>query len=282
MRLLLFVLLLVHTVTAQEWFNWSTNVRYRIVVQRESLVLLFNPVAERGVALGDVVFSKDFTGVSLVPGGVADYSGTYPGGVCQDSMQYNANIEPYAFEFDGSGDFIDFGDIADVGTNDFIVFAWVKNIDVASARGILGKFTSGAPNFYVRSNGPGPGQDGVYFYIYDGTNTYYAYAAYSKPGWHMLTFVVDRSRSTITAYDNLNEISLTHSGDLTLIGSVGNNASLRIGSIGTAGQYAYGYIGITGLYLYDGLNGRLSSIPDDYFETVVKYNYENTRVFYEK
>jgi hypothetical protein len=198
------------------------------------------------------------------------------------NMILNQPAHPYAFEFDGVDDYVDFGDVCDVGTNDFILFAWVKSTKTTLA-GIFGKWKSGSSiNWYVRYADAGQQGARIRFEFGNGSTDWVEYKIVSDyTDWKFISIVV-KGREYVKIYENGVEkpISILGSFPFETGGSLDNENSLQFGSIGNGFQLAQDNIGISGIYIFDGQNGAPSSLPSNY-EEIIRTIYNNTKHLYQ-
>jgi hypothetical protein len=72
-------------------------------------------------------------------------------GTMQGLMEQNQPPHPYAFEFDGVDDYVDFGDVLDIGTNNFEISLYVKSNSFAN-KYFLSKYQDANNYYYIGTN----------------------------------------------------------------------------------------------------------------------------------
>jgi len=110
--------------------------------------------------------------------------------------------------FDGTNDFIEFGDILDLGTNDLTVNQWV-NLNTHTTQFFFSKALASGQNYRF-----GGGMNGNKLYIFMQGNggsdiTPYGSTIPTLNEWFMVTYVYDRSDSLKIFYNGVEE-SLTN------------------------------------------------------------------------
>jgi len=156
--------------------------------------------------------------------------------------------------FDGVNDYIDFGDVLDMGTKSYTINMWVK-LNNTNTQTFLSKALAGMQNYrfaigitnnklYTFVQGNSPGQDATPY----GTTTL------PLNTWFMATFVIDRSSSISMYYNGVNDV-LASNGTISQWNGLDfqSNNPLRIGCYtgsdnSTPISFINGAIGITQVY----------------------------------
>lgn len=160
-------------------------------------------------------------------------------GTFQDDAQFTFSGSVKAWEFDGVDEWIDFGDVLDLGTNSMTVGAWINAQDTGANQWIFTKARAAAQNYRfgatiyrANANGwkircfmQGNGGSDVVPQTTD---------SYLNDEWHYLTWVWDRD-SSISLYNNgVQDTNLNGSYSATISQWKGLNFQstnpLRIGS----------------------------------------------------
>ena len=185
-----------------------------------------------------------------------------------------------AIKFDGADDYVNFGDVCDISTNDAIFFWWEKSDGSQNQLTTFGKYDPSALNyFHFRIDNTG-GVKTAKIVIVDSSGNGINISTPTLNSFGIWTFhavVVDYS-SFVKHY--LNNVS-GYSGVPNFLSAIANGSSLAIGSAYGTGviQPLKDKIGISGIYLFDGQDGALSSLPANY-EDILTEIYNSTRAIY--
>ncbi len=199
---------------------------------------------------------------------VIDYAssnnGTMQGGLTGgDSVDGRVGT---ALDFDGAGDYVDLGDVLDMGGNDFSITAWVRP-DAVGNYVIVSKYSDSVDPqywFYIE-----PGE--LRGTIRDSTTLARVRTEeITIQEWQFVVFTVDRSDTAgLKLYRNGEEVSTyLAQEDPTSLGSLDNTAGLRIGRLGNGSRPFDGAIDDVRIYdralsadevaqLYEARDGQL-------------------------
>jgi hypothetical protein len=200
-------------------------------------------------------------------------------GTMKGNMILNQPAHPYAFEFDGVDDYVDFGDVCDVGTNDFILFAWIKHTD--SWHEVLTKKNSNAvgdTGYYLAYQ-----SNKLKCLISDGVNQVQNTldgTSLNTGDWYFVCVVVNRNAGKFYRYVN-GVLDGTNPTDISSVtGSLNNDKKFLIGRLAGIASYYPGSLGISGIYIFDGQNGASLKLPSNY-EQIIRTIYNNTKHLYQ-
>ena len=209
----------------------------------------------------DLEIEEVFNGLHGITKGDLEQTGWWP--------------HPAAIQLDGVNDYGDFGNICNVGTNSFILFAWVKTDQPASSVNMNifdkrdGAVSGGGKGYSMTVTSTAQGGGYLGFGIGDGTNFIKTYTNFSNAKinngeWHCVAIVSNRNNA-IGFVDNVEHITM----DISSIGDTTNDGLFTIGrSSYNATEFYTGLIGISGIYIFDGQSGAPSSIPADYTDII--------------
>jgi parallel beta-helix repeat protein len=178
--------------------------------------------------------STDITTTFDFPDG--NYNGTPVGFT---SAKYVEGIIGNALSFDGTDDFINMGDVLDMGTSNFSICAWVKSTDTgtSNANGII--YKRGTGNYTGAGYSLNMPNGTFTFHIADGTNymrlTAGSSGDYNDGEWHLVTAVADRGTDMKVYVDGL----LINSSTETTVGNVDSSTYLSIGGLTFNGTTCY-------------------------------------------
>ena len=151
-------------------------------------------------------------------------------------------VEPVssgAASFNGTSDYIDMGDVCDLGTGDFSIAFWV-NLKEATSQYLISKYVDANNYWYIRTQGG----DKIQFYsavsgsvvIDRGSVT-----ALSHNAWHHVVITAERGVATKSYINGVEEASGASSAT-----DLSNAASLHFGRNNT--NYASGYMSNVGIW----------------------------------
>jgi len=201
-------------------------------------------------------------------------------GLTVGSLEADQPAHPAAFTFDGIDDYVDFGDVADVGTNDFIVWLWFKTSnDVTNTQFLFSKGQESSGTGY-----------GYAAFIQSGLLKFRVSALVGSPVYYIDintpisanqtyfgAFVVDRDGFAKIYLDTIEKVSTTNVNN----NDIQSASPLHFGKASFAtSYYLNGFIGIAGIYIFDGQNGAPSSLPSD-VDNFIKRIYRATKKWYE-
>ena len=158
-------------------------------------------------------FTKDGTIFKDISGN--NYSGVLTNYGSQ--TRYDQN-DGQSMLFDGTDDFVEFGEVLDLGTNSMTVNQWIKLTSVSSVQTFLSKSLAG-PQSYRFSNGLNFGAPINRLLVFMQGNggadiNPYGSTVLSANTWFMATFVFDRSSSIKIYYNGVLE-TLTGSATIS-------------------------------------------------------------------
>lgn len=201
-------------------------------------------------------------------------------GLMQGDMEDLQPSSPMAWELDGVDDYIDFGDVCNVGTNDFIFFAWVNDDKNLSSYPAILSLDSDSGTHPVTELGCRQGAIGgqAFFLVSNTSDTFFeARGINNLSGWNFLCGV--KKANQISLY-----VNLVKQADITFSGTVKTSGRgyLKMGVNqydGSNGGYLGALVGISGIYIFDGQDGAPSSLPPDYEERYIKgiYNWSKAK-----
>lgn len=195
---------------------------------------------------GAAVFTagNDFSGVWHLDessGTLSDATGNgYDGARNGDVMQAAGEIG-FGQLFDGSGDYVEMGDVLDPGDSNFTVSAWIKRNAIDAWQVIFGKTNGGDPSstygWLLNINN----QNKLTLYIATGGSSWSDAAGLYRntqtnsitdtTTWHHVAAVIDRSgNAACKLYIDGTDDSGTINGDITTVETISNSVNARIGS----------------------------------------------------
>jgi len=214
------------------------------------------------------VLNASFSGTTIT-----DYSGHGNHGTMQGGMEDNQPAHPAAWRLDGVDDYGDFGNVCNVGINDFIVFAWVRTDNSSTNARIFCK-RSGIAGYEMAITSSGYAN----FFIGDGTNQSYGGVGngdLNSNEWKFYVLAFDKDGS-VTAWVDGEKIG---EKDISAVGDASTTASLFFGKDISA-TYWEDFLGISGIYIFDGQDGAPARLPEGY-ESLIRYIYYQTKFLYE-
>jgi len=178
----------------------------------------------------DLVFWMRMDDRNNSDGNITDLSSWSNNGTAKGNAVFNDSGRfGGAFEFDGTGDDINMGDVLDLGTLDFTVMVWLKTSDNSRQRIIAKKPDSTAAGWHLETSGVGAGN--LRIAISDGTNVAKDSDSndYTDGEWHHVAVVFDRDDVATMYKDGVADGTL----DITAAsGSVDNGEDFHIGQSG--------------------------------------------------
>jgi hypothetical protein len=176
--------------------------------------------------------------------------------------------------FDGNNDFVEFGDILDLGTNSLTVNIWTYINSVSTGQTFLSKALLGAQNFRYSVGTGGPSNDRLTAFMQGNGGTDIApYGSTSLPinTWFMSTFIFDRTSNIRIYYNGVRE-TLTNSATISQWTGLDFQSinPFRVGS----------YTGANNVTPVQSTNGRIASVIV-YFRAITEDEifkiYKNTK-----
>ena len=192
-------------------------------------------------------------------------------GLLKNDMELDQPQNPYSFNYNGTDQYIDFGDVMNSSLNDMLLFAWIKVTDVSAINVIM------SANIGYGSNNL---QWGIYnssvYNMYLGTNeNHITKTAYdgSIVGWENIwKFVaVTWDGSNVTMFEDSIQLNTKAAGNFS------QNAQDNF-QIGICWDYSHfnGYIGDAGIIIFDGTAGRPNNLPPNYKDWITRF-YNKTK-----
>jgi hypothetical protein len=193
-------------------------------------------------------------------------------GIMKGSMEDSQPVHDGAWVFDGSDDFIDFGNILNLTNKDWLYSNWVYDTNLAS-KYFISKYQNGSNYWYIGTDASRKiiakaVQAGVT--IWD----YVSDVALTNSAWNFISVV--KNSSEILMLINTSSVAVTENTAVQST-SVTNTGSLYKMRYNTT--YSGGRDGVCPFYIYDGLNGAPGSLPGNYVN-LIKNIYNNTRRYY--
>ncbi len=224
---------------------------------------------------------KQISNVDAPSTTVVDYSGNGNNGTAKGDLETNQPVYPYAWEFDGIDDRIDFGsDFGNFGANPFILNVWINITDDNNVgiKAILSK-SDGASAY-----------KGWQLYLNDAKVVFRKYQDYSSDafrvstsplsnGWHFIS-VAYNSKDDNFIYVDAELQAVTIEENTLSDENVDNTANFIIGSSSYLSYYFQGKIAPVTVYLFDGQDGRANVMPSNYVDHYIKKIYNNTERYF--
>lgn len=200
---------------------------------------------------------------------VKKLTGNY--GVFSAGMPENQDINSPGILFNGTSDFIDFGNIFSPADNDFVVFTWIQLEAGFTSTGKMELIAAGNELQLVTiDTGGEPG-----YYLTSGNNrTDKISSGINDGNWHFVCLIHKHNGET---YLNLDNKEVT-SPNTNVLSTLDTSESLLIGKY-SYGRYFTGRIGISGILFFDGTDSRPSSLPDN-IENIIADIYNYTKMPY--
>ena len=159
---------------------------------------------------------------------------------------HSLGFSKYCMEFDSSlFQYIDFGNVLNMGTVDFVLEAWFKTTSTGTTRSMVRKRDIGAVAGYELGI---TNTDEIYCFIHDGTNSAGAYdglGIYNDGEWHHVVALVDRD-NVISLYIDGGFVATSPA--IGGIGNLDNAVILSVGSRVGAASFWDGYIDEVKIY----------------------------------
>jgi hypothetical protein len=184
-----------------------------------------------------------------------DISGNRNNGTLTNGPTFNSG-NGGSIVFDGVDDYVNFGDVLDLGTNSLTVNQWVI-LSSVSSQTFLSKALAGAQNYRYSTNISGPSNNRLGVFIQGnggGDIVPYGSTILTVNTWFMATFVFNRSSSISIYYNGIQE-SLTGSATISQWNNLDfqSNNPFRIGCYTASNNttpvsFTNGRIGITQVY----------------------------------
>jgi len=174
-----------------------------------------------------------------------DFSGGGNTGTLTNSPAWIDGKFSKALNFDGTNDFVNLGDVVDIGTNDMSISMWFKTPITGLNKTLIAKEGGVSPTWGLYSIVAGAGySEGAINaqFTMDGSNyiNVVTNVAFSDNSWHHVIWVVDRDVLAGKVYIDgvLRGLALnTIAG--SLVGNMTNAANLRIGARDISGSPLY-------------------------------------------
>jgi len=134
--------------------------------------------------------------------------------------------------FDGTGDYVDYGDILDQGSaGSFTIEILSRSTATGAAKVLASKGNTGAAGWFLYFNG----SDNLFAQIQDAGATHAAIisgagSTYLDGSLRRFSFVVDRSAQQISLY--INGVQFGSNVSCSTVASIDNTAAIRVGSFG--------------------------------------------------
>jgi hypothetical protein len=184
-----------------------------------------------------------------------DISGNGNNGTLTNGPTFNSG-NGGSIVFDGSNDYIEFGDILDLGTNSLTVNQWV-NLSSISSQTFLSKARAAGQNYRYSTGISGPSNNRLAGFMQGNGGSDiqpYGSTTLTTNTWFMATYVFTRSSSISIYYNGIQE-SLTGNATISQWNNLDfqSNNPFRIGSYTASGNVTpisltNGRIGITQVY----------------------------------
>jgi len=208
------------------------------------------------------VTNADWAGTTM-----NDYSENNQDGTLYGTMEDNQPANPYAVYFDGVNDYISYGDVNDLLTQNFIWQGWFKSTDVTS-KIIYSKYVDANNQFEIYTTAA----DKLAIYGIDGgvvTMNYVTTTTLFDNQWKFISVIADHDASNVRVFFNTTEQTMTETTDIneTVLENNGNVYEGRYSSI----YYSY-RLGMRALYFPNNLSS--------FYNKYVVRNYESTAVYY--
>jgi hypothetical protein len=229
------------------------------------------------VAVDDVRIKKFDT--AEITTYVEDFSPNLYSGLMMSGLELDQIAHPYAFVYDGVDQYIDFGDVNDLGADDFILWVWFKVADAGLSNYIFSKTQDGLYNWFLRVFA-----DDLYFYA-EANNVPNIYCQtdpnlISDDTWTMAALAVNRYSGCEYFLDGESVNTITNNFTIPPV-NINNGGDFNIGIYNGTTDSFDGLIGDTGIITFDGIGGRADSIPSDY-ENIIKRIYNATEWKYDE
>jgi len=142
-------------------------------------------------------------------------------------IPHSLGFSRYCLKFDPAlSQYVDLGDVLDMGTVDFVLEAWFKTTSTGTWRSMIRK----------RRTGPNPGyelgianNDQIYAFAHDGSNTAMVYdgvGGFNDGKWHHVIAVFDRDDVISLYLDG----ELMNTASMATVGNLDNDEILSVGS----------------------------------------------------
>lgn len=179
-------------------------------------------------------------------------------GLTSGALEDNQPCDPYSWLFDGINDYIDFGNVRDLGTHDGIYCFWIKADDVTSQY-FISKYEDANNQFYISTNA----SDMIRVYGIDASTVVFDYVSQttlSNDTDQFIAVVIDRDVG-IRMFIDCVEVSVTETTAITAA-DLDNAGDFCIGGYNTS--RFDGKLGSVIPIIYDGQGSRPSSLPSNY------------------
>jgi len=259
------------TVAFQEWTYVESYCRIPAATERVRIMLFISTdgTGTQYVAFRDIKFEKVVNGNH---------------GIMMNNLEDDQPAHPAAFKYNGIDQYVDFGDVCDVGLNPFILFAWIKTdaTTPTALRNIFDKrdkaLASGGKGYSLTQENQ---FDRLGFGMGDGTNFVPTYSDFSTfpindNEWHFVAIVCDR-KNAIGYIDGVKGLTV----DVSSIGDISTTGNLVIGrqSFGTD-EYWEDFVGLSGIYIFDGQDGAPNDLTESMEKWLIKEIYNITDGLY--
>ena len=195
-------------------------------------------------------------------------------GLAQGGLEANQPVFPYAWEFDGVDDYVDFGDVFNIKDHSAIIPFWFKTSSTKTYLPLFGKSESATSNgftFYLSAG---------YFRLNvgDGTNStshYFDSIDHRDGEWYFGTLIYDSQNTKWLVY-----LDAEFVGDwVSPYTYFENTDHFRVGKFW--GDLYEGQLSLLPYYLFDGQDGRASVMPSNYYQRYIQKIYNNTRRYFQ-
>jgi len=230
-------------------------------VPRLSGALKFLQDPQRSFGLSPTVDNGGISRGTWSGTSVSEYAAAGNSGTMQGGMESAQIAHAAAFDHDGVDDFIDWGDIIDVGSHDFLWAGWIKNSTdpVAIVSKKAGNPASN-PGYSFRLQASGflemTVSDGTNQVITTGDGT-----LISDDIFHFISVVVDRRAGLLKRYVDCLPYGTVD--DISAVtGSLDTSQALHLGRQG--GSFTGGFHGLFVAYVFDGGGGAPANLISNY------------------
>lgn len=201
---------------------------------------------------------------------VEDFSPNLYSGLMMSGMEDNQIAHPYAFAYNGTDQYINFGTDNYLGTDDFMMGGWIYIVDPDAINVVISKYDDLSERWYLYSQN----QDILAGFELNNvpSDTSTSYNPITA-GWHFYAVAVKRDVNT---YLYLNGVEVSSYNSQEVVSSsdsdVLNTAEIHLGESNS--NYLNGKIGDVFLSVFDGNGGRPDHLPINYENWIRRfYNY---------
>jgi len=196
-------------------------------------------------------------------------------GIMINNLEDDQPAHPAAFKYNGIDQYVNFGDVCNVGTNDFIVFVWFEQEVFGVPHYIIAKggYQTGA-GYHIRI----AATNQSVFAVSDGTNYIEEFPFIPPRKFNFVAMAWDYSAKTMRIYFDGSLVQTVTNTNIT--GSLNTTVPFNMGAKSSGIQRWGGKIGLSGIYIFDGQDGAPNDLTESMGKKLIREIYNITDGLY--